>query len=279
MSLSRLLFLGLFACNSAWALEGFMIGAGAEGDGEGGLSIAAIGGLGLSEATWFSAGLGQSSVDLGNGRELETLYADLELDHHFDPLGIRLGLAYWGDSDVLESNDWRASVYWRNDTAMISLDYEYRDFDFTIPSLDFLSARDVEFDADGIGASARFKFGDNVSLRVRGVKYDYSIPFRPVENVDAARLVNVSRLSLINSLVDHRAGVALSIDRGLRNWEIDVATWEGVFDRSRTRSVTLRFLTPMSQRSDIEFGVGYDDSDRYGDVTFFSLYLYFYGGN
>ena len=93
MSLSRLLLAGLFVCNTAWAAEGFMIGAGAEGDGEGGLSFAAIGGVGLSEATWLSAGLGQSSVDLANGQELESLCAELELDHHFDPVGIRLGLA------------------------------------------------------------------------------------------------------------------------------------------------------------------------------------------
>jgi hypothetical protein len=41
--------------------------------------------------------------------------------------------------------------------------------------------------------------------------------------------------------------------------------------------VTLRLLTPLSEKTDIEFGLGYDDSDLYGDVTFFSVYLYFYG--
>jgi hypothetical protein len=35
---------------------------------------------------------------------------------------------------------------------------------------------------------------------------------------------------------------------------------------------------PLSDRSDIEFGLGYDASDLYGNVTFFSLFLYFYGG-
>jgi hypothetical protein len=267
----------LFVCGSALAAEGFMVGAGAESDSDGGLSFAVIGSVGFTDATWLSAGYAQSDVDLVSGRELETKYADIELDHYFGPLGVRIGAAYWGDSDVLESNDWRGSFYYRNDEATVSFEYEYRDFDFIIPSTDFTTSRRVMFDADGFGLSMRFKTSENTSVRLRGIKYDYSVPFRPVDNVDAARLISVTRLSLINTLVDHRAGVSLSIDQGLRNWDIDLSTWENVLDRSRTRSLTLRYLMPMTDRTDIELGIGYDDSELYGDVTFFSLYLFFYG--
>lgn len=254
-----------------------MIGGGAERDSDGGLSAALIGGIGFTTDTWLSAGVAQSKVDLVSGRELETLYADIELDHYFDPVGIRVGAAYWGDSDVLESNDWRASMYYRGDAAMVSFEYEYRDFDFIIPSTDFLVTRRIMFDADGLGLSASFKTSETTSIRLRGMKYDYSVPFRPVDNVDAARLVSVTRLSLINSLVDHRASLSLSIDQGLKNWDINVSTWEGAIDRSRTNSLTVRYLMPMTDRTDIELGVGYDDSELYGDVTFFSVYLFFYG--
>ena len=259
--------------------DGFMIGGGLESDNEDGLSAALIGGFGITEKTWLSGGIAKSSVELSSGRDLETVYADLELDHHFDPVGIRVGLAYWGDSDVLESNDWRAALYWRNDSVTISGEYEYRDFDFIIPSTDLASSRKLEFDADGIGGSLRFKLGEHVSLRLRGMSYDYSVPFRPVDNVDAARLFSVSRLSLINTLVDHRANITLGIDQGLKRWEIDVATWEDVILASRTDSVTLRFLAPMTDQTDIEFGLGYDESELYGDVVFFSLYVYFYGSD
>jgi len=267
----------LFASASVPAADGFMIGGGAESDSDGGLSAVLIGGVGLSEGTWLSAGLAKSSVDLVSGRKLETLYADVELDHFFDPIGVRVGAAYWGDSDVLESNDWRVSTYFRNDKATVSLEYEFRDFDFVIPSTDFLASRRVMFDANGFGASARFETSENTSLRLRGIKYDYSVPFRPVENVDAARLISVTRLSLINTLVDHRASVSLSIDHGLKNWDIELSTWESILDKSRTRSLTVRYLMPMTDRTDIELGVGYDDSELYGDVTFFSLFLFFYG--
>ncbi len=276
MCWSRLIPLLLFS-NVAFAIEGFMIGAGGEGDSDDGLSLAVVGGIGLTEDTWLSGALAQSEVDLVNGRELETEYADIELDHYFDPIGVRIGAAYWGDSDVLTSNDWRASGYFRNERVTLSLDYEYRDFEFIIPSTDFATSRRVLFDADGFGLSARIQTSESTSLRLRGIKYDYSIPFRPVENVDAARLLSVSRLSLINSLVDHRASLTLGIESGKTAWDIDLSTWEGAISRSRTKSLTVRYLVPLSQRTDIELGVGYDDSELYGDVTFFSLYLFFYG--
>jgi hypothetical protein len=109
------------------------------------------------------------------------------------------------------------------------------------------------------------------------MQYDYSVDFVPDENRDALRLVTVSRLGLINNLIDSRASVGFGLDVGPRRWELDLSTWEGALDQSRTRSVTLRLLTPISHQSDIEFGLGYDDSDLYGDVTFLSVYLYFYG--
>jgi hypothetical protein len=269
----------LLAGNAFAAGDGFMIGGGVESDTEDGISASVIGGIGLGENTWLSAGVAKSSVELGRSRELETWYADIELDHYFDPVGVRVGAAYWGDSDVLESRDWRASVYWRNDAVMLAAEYEYRDFDFIIPSTDFLTSRKIIFDADGLGATARFQMSENTSLRFKGMKYNYSMPFRPVENRDAADLLTVSRLSLINTLVDHRAGISLGIDQGLKRWEIDFTTWKEVIDDSRTNSTTLRFMLPMSDKTDIEFGLGYDDSEIYGDVTFFSLYLYFYGAD
>lgn len=277
MSSSRILLLTFLAGNAFAAGDGFMIGGGVESDTDEGISASLMGSVGLGNETWLSAGVAKSSVELDNGRELDSLYADIELDHFFDPVGVRLGMAYWGDPDVLESNDWRASVYWRNDKVLLSADYEFRDFDLTIPGNDFFPGREIPFDADGIGASARFRTSDNTSLRFRGIKYDYSVPFRPIENVDTARLFSVSRLSLINTIVDHRASVSLGIDHGARHWEIDLRTWEGVIDQSRTNSITLRFLTPMTDRTDIEFSLGYDESELYGDVVFFSLFMFFYG--
>ena len=49
-------------------------------------------------------------------------------------------------------------------------------------------------------------------------------------------------------------------------------------DGGETNSATLRFLNPLGKSADVEFALGFDDSDLYGSVTFFSVFLYFYGG-
>lgn len=264
---------------NAWAADGFMIGAGVEADSADGRAGSVVGGIGLTETTWVSAGLAKSSVALRRGQDLETLYADLEVDHWFKPVGVRLGVAYWGDSDILDSQDWRGSLYWRGTKASIAANYEYRDFDFVIPSFELFPGRTIKFDADGVGMTARVEISEKVSLGLSGMKYDYSVDFRPNDNRDIVDLVSATRLSLINSLVDHRAKLSLGFDHGLRRWEMDLSTREGVVDGSRTKSVTVNFLTPLAGKSDIELSVGYDDSEVYGDVTFFSVFVYFYGGN
>jgi hypothetical protein len=264
------------AGNAVAAGDGAVLGGGVESDTEDGLNLVLIGGYGFTDKTWLTGGLARSSVKLGTGRDLDNLYADLELDHWFGPLGVRVGGAYWGNSDILESQDGRFSLYWRGESAMFAAEFERRNFDLTIPGTDFSPGRRITFDADGLGATLRFDLGDRTDVRLTGMAYDYSVPFRPIEDRDVIDLISVSRLSVLNSLVDHRAGITLGIDRGTKRWEFDAATSEGAIAAVRRNSYTLRYLLPMTDSSDIEFSLGYDESDVFGDVTFFSVYLYLY---
>jgi hypothetical protein len=268
----------LLVAGNAVAAEGFIIGGGVERDSSDGLAGAVVADVGLTEKTWLSGTAAYNSVDVVFGRSLDTWYGDLGLDHWFDPVGVRVGVAYWGDSDVLDSNDLTGSLYVRTDKLMLSGDYEYRDFTFEIPATDFFQARTVSFDANGFGATARFDLTDNVDLSLSGMDYDYSINLRLSDNRRILELLSFSRLSLINSLVDYRAYATLGIDAGEQRWQFEIGTWKGEIDRGQTRSATIRFLTPMGDSSDIEFGLGFDDSDLYGDVTFLSVWAYFYGG-
>jgi hypothetical protein len=279
MSLAKYIALLLIAGNVFAAGDGFMLGGGLESDSDDGLSFSLLGGLGVTEKTWLSAAVAKSSVELRTGHDLDTFYGDIELDHFFDPVGVRVAVAYWGDSDILESRDWRTSLYWRGGKAMFSADYVYRDFDLTTPGTDLSPGREFAFDADGLGATLRLDLGESADLRLSGMKYDYSVPFRPVQDRDVVDLVSVSRLSLINSLVDQRASLTLGIDRGLKRWEIDLATSDGAVAGSRTNSYTVSYLVPMGDKSDIEIGLGYDDSETYGEATFLSLHVFFYGAD
>ena len=159
---------------------------------------------------------------------------------------------------------------------MFAAEFERREFDLAVPATDFSPGRRISFDADGLGASLRFDLGDRADVRVSGMQYDYSVPFRPIEDRDVIDLISVSRLSVLNSLVDHRAGITLGIDQGTKRWEFEAATSEGAIAAVRRNSYTVRYLLPMTGSSDIEFSLGYDESEVFGDVTFFSIYLYFY---
>lgn len=266
----------LFA-SPLWAAESYVIGAGIETDSDGAVAGSLSAGIGLAENTWLSSAFAKTKVDLPRNINIDTIYADIEIDHWFKPLGLRATAAYWGDSDILDSVDYRASLYWRNDKVTLSGNYEYRDFSFDILRDTRLPGRDVEFHANGLGLSGKFKLGEKVDLNFSGIDYDYNVNLRIDENRPILDYLSVSRLSLLNSLIDYRARVGLGIDVGERRWSVDLATWKGEVDGRKTRSATLRFITPLGDRSDIDFGLGVDDAEGYGSVTVFSFYLYFYG--
>ncbi len=261
----------------AWAIEGFVIGAGLEVDTDDAMAATLSADLGIASETWLSAAVATSRVDLPRGTRIDTLYADLGIDHWFQPIGIRAGLAYWGDSNVLSSNDYRGSLYWRNDRFSISGNYEFRDFTLDIFRFDALPGQDIEFHANGVGLSLRVELSPTVDLNLSGMDYEYNVNLGVAQNRRIVDLLSVSRLSLLNSLLDHRASVAVGVDVGDSRWSLDYATSTGIVDGRDTDSVTLRFLTPMGGRSDIEFGLGVDRSDDFGSVTLFSVFLYFYG--
>lgn len=269
----------LLLTSTAVADQGdYIIAGGIESDTAGTLAGTLLSDYSIGEETWLSLAVARTEVDLEQTQSLSTSYLDAGLDHYFDPVGVRVSAAYWGDNEILDSLDTRLSLYLRERRYSISAEVEHRDFEFDIPASRFFDAREVGFDALGFGATARTDVSENVSLLFSGVSYDYSVDLRLDQNRPIAQLLNVSRLSLINSLIDYRASAGVGIDQGLSQWTVNLATWRGAVDQSRTVSATARFLTPLGDRTDIEFGLGYDDSELYGNVTFFSLFLYFYGG-
>ena len=272
----KVLPLVLIAGN-ALAAEAWVVGIGGEADTADGLAGTVIADVAVSEKTWLTGSVGGNTVDLPLRESIDTWYGDLGIDHWFDPVGVRLGAAYWGDSDILDSRDWRGSLYWRTSRVTLAGDYEYRDFNFILPAFDQFPGRRIQFDAQGIGLTTRFELNGVASLSLTGMSYEYSVDLRLDNNRGILELLSFSRLSLINSLVDYSAFAMLGLDAGENSWQVEVGTWRGAVDGGTTQSATIRFLTPLGRRSDVEFGLGMDDSDLYGTVTFFSVFLYFYG--
>lgn len=262
---------------SAGARADYVLGVGVSGDSDSGLAEAAFASVGLTEKTSVTGIVAHSSIDIPRRQGLDAWNADLSVDHHFDPVGVEAGVAYWGDSEVLDSTDVRGSLYWRKDGFRIAANAVRRDFTFVIPASDFFAGRDVDFDADGLGLSINFDLTENVDLSLSGMDFDYSINLDLSDRLAFLQLISASRLSLINSLVDFRASGTIGVDVGDHRFALDLATWRGEVDGVDTRSATVRWLAPIGSQADIEFGLGYDDSELYGDTTVLSLTLFFYG--
>lgn len=278
MSWLRAAFFLLLA-GPALAAQGYVIGAGVESDSADGLAASLIGELQVADRTWLSGTLAKSTTKLPRDIELNTIFGDIGIDHWFELVGINASISYSGDRDILDSVNFRASVYWRTAKVTISADANYRDFELDFPATDFRPARTIEFHSNGLGLSTKFKLSDKVDFSFYGMNYDYDVNFRTAENDRILEFLSASRLSLLNSLVDYRAGASFGLDVGDRRWQLDLATRQGEADQEKTKSATIRFITPLGQSRDVEFGLGIDDSELYGNITFLSVFLYFYGGN
>jgi len=277
--LSVLILTGLFLAPSVLAEKGdFVLGAGLSADDADGLAAIMVADVSVADNTWLSGSVGRTVVELPRRQDLETWYADIGIDHFWGPAGARLGMAYWGDSSLLDSVDVRGALYSRGKAGTISVDLEHRDFELELPPIDILPRALIPFDANGLGLSGRLNLSQRSSFRFSGMSYEYNVNLR---SEDAARVINVlsiSRLSLLSSLIDWRVSAGIGVDFGLRRWELNVAKWRGAIDGGDNRSVTLTFLTPMTNRTDFEINLGYDDSDLYGEVMVLNVFLYFYGG-
>ncbi len=257
----------------------FVIGGGIEADSEDGVALTMLGDISIADDTWLSAAVARSTVDIPRGDDSDTWYADVGVDHYFDPAGIRLGVAYWGDSETLDSTDARMSFYSRGDRSYLSVQGEYRNFDLVVPAFGPFQGGERSFSANGLGLSGRLDLTDDVSVRASGMSYEYDgIQFDVPETNRVVDLLSVSRLSLLSSLVDWRASVGVDVDFGLSRLSFDVSRWAGAI-ADDNYGATVSYLVPVSQRTDVEISLGYDDSELFGEVTILSFFVYFYGGD
>ncbi len=275
-SVKRTICLAILAfCTNAQA-EGYVLGLGADGDSADGRSISAFGDFGISEKTWLSVTANSSRTE-GFLRSNDTILMDVGIDHWFEPIGVRIGGSYWGNSDILDSRDLRAAFYARGKVGSISLDYQKRNFEFDLQS-DLLRGRTVEFSANGLGLSTRLTLGENLSIHLGGMSYDYSRNLRIQPDIDVLAFVAASRLSMVNSLIDDRINAGLEFKFGLRSLDVTAGRWQTAVDGSEIDSYSVGFLTPVSDRVDMEFRVSLDDSETFGRTTSFSFYVYYFGG-
>ena len=84
--------LALLLGSNAFAGDGLILGFGAEGDTSDSFSFSAFGDFGITRKTWISVTAAKAQAK-GVISQLDTVYGDIGLDHHFDPIGIRISAA------------------------------------------------------------------------------------------------------------------------------------------------------------------------------------------
>lgn len=270
------LLLVLSQCGYAVAGDSHVMGFGVEGDTTDSLAFSAFADFGITKKTWVSV-MAAKAQTVGLTDQLDTVYGEIGLDHYFGPVGIRLGTAYWGDNEVLDSFDIRGSFYMRSEAVTVAVDYEKRDFDFIFTLGPMSERRQVGFEADGFGLSLRANTSERTGLFIRGMAYDYSVDLTQLQNISDLRFLAASRLSLANSLLDHRVDAGIDFKFGLKQLSLEVGSRQTAVDGGRVDSISVGFLFPASDASDIELRVGYDDADSFGGTTVISFYWFFYG--
>ena len=257
---------------------GFVLGAGVDSDSASGRAFSAFADIELAERTWISTTLSAYQTDGLTGSR-DTEYYAASFDHWFKPVGIRFGASYWGNDEILDSIDYSASVYYRDESFMLSADYERREFDFVVFADFDTLRRTAEFSANGLGLTSRFSLADNVNLHLGGIAYEYSRDIRLQPDIDVLRFLSFSRLSMINSLIDHRVTAGIEFRKGLRSIDVTAGRWQTAVDGGTVQSISIGYLAPVSDRTDGEIRFSYDDSENFGDTLAISVYLYYFGGN
>lgn len=267
-----------FAASPVTAHAGsYVLGVNAELDTVDGRSVSGFVDYGLTEHTWLSASLARTDTRSVLGG-LDTIYADVALEHSFGLVGVRAGAAYWGDNDILDSADLRGSIFLRAKKVSVSFDYEAREFDFIFsPILEPDRTRKIGFSADGIGGSASLQVGEGIRIFASGMRYDYSRNIRLQPRIDLLSRLSFSRLSLMNSLIDHRLSAAMELSFSQRTIDLTFSSWQTAIDGGTVNSIALGFITPSGPASDIGFRLAYDKSENFGDTAAFAISFYYFG--
>lgn len=262
--------------------QDYVIGAGVGVDDNGGLSVVALADVALRERTWLtlSGGFADSETRVD---DLRTRSLGIGLTQQFEKLGFSVNAGRWGDSDNLESDDLQLSAYWDNRRWRFGVNLERRDI-----KLNFLVPppvpgqgpvqRQATATADGLGLSVRYRFDKQLALSFGIKDFDYNRNLNRLASLDFIRRISPTTLTLAGALRDRQATVDLEWEVGEQVFGIELARDRLAIGEFDLTSLSGRWTRPMTQRTDIEIGIGYSEPESGDGTLFASLTVYFFGG-
>ncbi len=264
------------AAGGVWAFT-----AGVQADDEDARAVQAGFSYALSDAAWLNADAGFTRQATPPGEPtIESRFIGLGLDYNFGPAGMQLNADYWGDPGELTRNSLIAGVYHATENARVSVQGFYRDYTLTarIPD-DFGNLLDLrEFDMSGTGLGGTLRMsGDRWFGGLRGAWFDYSRDPQILRSRTAFRVLSLSALTLANSFLDYRTEASLGFEIGIRSLEFEFSRAKSAVDDADIRTFALYFITPMSERLDLQLSAGVNDSEGLANSVFAGLAITWFG--
>jgi hypothetical protein len=234
---------------------------------------------GVRPQTWlsFSAGRATSPADRADV-EADTFVA--AVDHRFDTVGFTLELERWGDSEALETDDLRGSIYFDRGRWRLALAYETRDLEipFTLTGpLGNTLQRTAELSADSYAVDLRVSLAEQWRLFLGAAEHDYERGLNLIPRIDRLNLLSASTLTLANSFVDHERSVGIERDLGRSVLSVNFTTDRSAIDNSKFETLDAALLIPVGSRMDLELNLGRGRSDIADAGLFGGVLFLIYG--
>ncbi len=260
-----------------YANDTYVIGLGAAVDSAEGVSVNALVDYGFSDRTSLTFDAGVTRAD-GDFVTLQTTSWDLALNYDFGAVGIKTAVGQWGDSDQYSSDSWTIGLFRNFGAWRISTDYLRRELDLTFRSTQNpVTTSTANARSDGTAADISYTGDSGKAFYLSAVRYDYNRNVTRLNQFRIARLLSPTSLTLSGSLLDHSFSAGGDWPIGDNLLSLTVARDRTAVDRVDVDSVTLGWLTPIGDLSDLGIDVGVS-RDSVDTQYFVSLLFLRYGG-
>lgn len=258
----------------------YALGVGISADDGDGLGISASGDIGFTDATSASLSLGVTRAG-GDPEDIRSRFWQLGADHDFGPIGAFARIGQAGDPDDFDSDDAELGLYVSPGNWRFTGRYLRRDVDLVLRLIntDPVVTRTVETQADGLGLTAAYtadnRFRASIGLR----RYDFDRDLTRLNQFEVLRRLSPTTLTLSGSLLDSSYTAGVEIPFGQQALSLSVARDRLAAEQRDVDSVSIGWLTPVGDRSDLDVSVGVSDDDAPGGdtVAYVSVLYLFYG--
>src|SRR5262249_49253311 len=151
--------------------------------------------------TWLNLTLSRSTSST-NRADVQADSVVLGVDHRFASVGIAFDAEHWGEPGVLETQDYRGTVYVDRERFRVALTYEDRSIDipFTVTGpLGRQFTRTVTVPAHGVAIDARVTPAALWTIYFNAGEYDFERDLSVLPRIGRFNLLSTSTLTLANS--------------------------------------------------------------------------------